>query len=84
MASTKPYFYDCNTTGILGTEVSQKQAQLQVVYLFLHINSFMLKIHILSKAKLINGFNFSYMKLISRTGCSPDNTEKAKWWLLQY
>lgn len=42
----------------------------------------------LSKAKLSAVFNFSYMKLVSRTDCSLENTsnlpEKAKWLLLQY
>lgn len=45
MASTESCFYDCNAAGILGTEVSLTQAQLHVIYVFLHIkvNKVMLK-----------------------------------------
>lgn len=45
MASTDSCFYDCNAAGILGAEASQTQAQLHVIYVFLHIkiNKVMLK-----------------------------------------
>lgn len=45
MASTDSCFYDNNAAGILGTEASQTEAQLHVIYVFLHtqINKVMLK-----------------------------------------
>lgn len=56
MASTESYFCDCNAAGILGTEVSETQAQLHVIYVFSHvkINKVMLKSSALFFFFLIN------------------------------
>lgn len=67
MASTESYFCDCNAAGILGTEVSQTQAQLHVIYVFSHVK--------INKVMLESSALFFFFFLI--------NTKMSKaFWLL--